>query len=126
MGKQSERINLKHHLQKTDEFFTARMKETVTPCPAKSLGEYMEHDQVEEFCSAHSSGLVLAGFGVQIPEGDHAVFTFQDISFSDHAPVEVSAKVYDGLVSVSDGPAVDNPQPGTVIGHPQSLVNQCL
>jgi len=47
----------------------------------------MEHEQVEKMFSSDGPGSVLAGFGMEIPEGDHAVFALEDILFPDDAPV---------------------------------------
>ncbi|MCF8049788.1 MAG: hypothetical protein K9L59_01020, partial [Desulfobacterales bacterium] len=35
-----------HQLKETDEFFAACMEETIRPCPAKSSGQHMKHEQV--------------------------------------------------------------------------------
>ena len=69
-------------MQKPNKLFTARVEETVTTYPSKSLGKYVKHKQVEEPFSANSPGSVLSGLGVKIPEGDHAVFAVQDILFN--------------------------------------------
>ena len=113
-------------MQELNELFTAGVEEAVTPSSAEPLGQYMQHKQVEELFTAHGSGSVLSGLGVKVSEGDPAVLAAQDILFPDDTPVEVSAKIDDGLVAVTDTLAVDNPFPGVVFWHPQPLVNQIL
>ena len=78
------------------------MQETVTACPAKALGQNVQHERVEEFFSTHLPCPVLTGFGVKIPEGNHAVFALQDILFLDYAPVEILAEIDDRLVAVTN------------------------
>ena len=53
----------------------------------------MEHEQAEKMFSSDGPGSVLAGFGMEISEGDHAVFALEDVLFSNDAPVQVSAKI---------------------------------
>jgi hypothetical protein len=84
----------------------------------------MQHKQVEELFTAHGSGSYLSGFGVNVSEGDPAVLAAQDILFSDHTPVEVSAKIDDGLIAATDMLAINNPFPGAFFGHLQPLVNR--
>ena len=124
--KHCERVDPEHQLQKSNELFTARVEEAVTPCSLKPLGQHVEHKQVEELLSVHSSGSVLPGLGMKVPKGDPAVFAAQDILFPDDTSVEVPAKIDDCLVAVTDPLAVDHPFPGAVFGHPQPLVNQSL
>ena len=69
----------------------------------------MQHKQVEELFTAHGPGSVLSCFGVKVPEGDAAVLAAQDILFPDDPPVEVSAKIDDGLIAVADTLAINNP-----------------
>ena len=121
-----ERVDPKHQLQKPNKLFTARVEKAVTPCPSKPLWQYVQHKQVEELFSAHGSGSVLPGLGVKVPEGNPAVFAAQDILFPDDTAVEVSAKIDDCLVAVTDTLAVNNPFPGAIFGYPQPLVNQSL
>ena len=63
---------------------------------------------------------------MEIPEGDHAVFAVKDVLFPNDAPVEVSAKISDCLVAVSDVFAVNNPLFRTIFGHAQTVVNKGL
>ena len=86
-GEQAEGINPEHHLQKADEFFAAGVQKSITPGSAKSLWQNMEHEQVEKIFSGDGPGSLLAGFGMEIPEGDHAVFALEDILFPNDAPV---------------------------------------
>ncbi len=105
-------------MQEPNELFTAGVEEAVTPSSAEPLGQYVQHKQVEELFSAHGSGSVLSGLGVKVPEGDHAVIAVQDILFPDDTPVEVSAKIDNSLVAVTDSLAVDHPFPGAIFWHP--------
>jgi hypothetical protein len=86
----------------------------------------MEHEQVEKMFSSDGPGSVLAGFGMEIPEGDHAVFALEDILFPDDAPVQVSAKINDCLVAVAGVFAVNNPLFRTIFGYSQAIVNNGL
>ena len=124
--KDTERINSEHPLQKTDELFAAWMEKTVTSGSAKALWQNVEHDQIEKIFPGDGPGPVLAGFGMEIPEGDHAVFALQDILFPDNAPVQISAKINDCLIAVADVFAVNNPLFRTIFGHPQVIVNNGL
>lgn len=121
-----ERVDPKHELQNPNELFTAGVEKAITPCSAKAFWQHMQHKQVEELFTAHGPGSYLPGFGVKVPEGDPAVLAAQDILFPDDTPVEVSAKIDDGLIAVTDTFAINNPFPGGFWGHLQSLVNQSL
>ena len=98
------------------------MEKAVTPGSAKALWQHMEHKQTEEMFSGEGPGSVLAGFGMEISEGDHAVFALEDILFPDGAPVQVSAKINDCLVAVAGVFAVNNPLFRTIFGHAQTVV----
>ena len=102
------------------------MEKAVTPGSAKALWQDMEHQEVEKIFAGDGPGSVLAGFGMEIPEGDHAVFAVKDVLFPNDAPVEVSAKISDCLVAVSDVFAVNNPLFRTIFGHAQTVVNKGL
>jgi hypothetical protein len=52
------------------------MEKAVTPGSAKALWQHMEHQQIQEIFPGDCSGLILFGFGMEIFEGDHAVFAF--------------------------------------------------
>jgi len=117
---------VKHQLQKVNELFTARVEKAVTACSAKTLGQHVEHKQIEELNAANGPGSVLPILGVTVPKGDHAVFAAQDILFPDAPPVEVSTKIDDCFFPVADLFAVDNPFAGAISRHPHSLVNQNL
>lgn len=95
-------IDAKNQLQKPDEFLATRMKKAVISGSAKSLWKDMEHQQVEKIFAGNCSGLIFSGFGIEIPECNHAVFAFQDILFLYDAPVEISARIYQCLVSLAD------------------------
>ena len=126
MGEQAEGINPEHHLQKADEFFAAGVQKSIRPGSAKSLWQNMEHEQVEKIFSSDGPGSVMAGFGMEIPDGDHAVFALKDVLFPNDAPVQVSAKTNDCLVAVADVFAVNNPLFRTISGYPQAIVNKGL
>ncbi len=102
------------------------MEETVTPGSAKALWQHIEHEQIEKIFPGDGPGSVLAGFGMEIPEGAPAVFAVQDILFPDDAPVQISAKINDSLVAVADIFAVNNPLFRTIFRHPQIIVNNGL
>jgi len=69
------------------------MEKAVTPGPAKTFWQDMEHEQIKKIFSGDCSGLILFGFGIEIPEGDHAVFGFDYVFFLDNAFVKISAKI---------------------------------
>jgi hypothetical protein len=46
--------------------------------------------------------LMFFRLGIEIPEGDHAVFVFQDILFLNHPFVEISAQVDQRFVAPAD------------------------
>jgi len=102
------------------------MEKTVTPGPAKALWQHMEHEQIEKIFPGDGPASVLPGFGMEIPEGDYAVFALQDILFPDDAPVQISAKINDCLVAVADVFAVNNPLFRAIFGHAQTVVNNEL
>jgi len=77
--KHLEWADSKNQLQKSDEFFTARMKKAVISGSAKSFRKDMEHQQIEKIFAGNCPGLILSGFGMQVPECNHTVFVFQDI-----------------------------------------------
>jgi len=126
LGEQAEGINPEHHLQKADEFFAAGVQKSITPGSAKSLWQNMEHEQVEKIFSSDGPGFVMAGFGMEIPDGDHAVFALKDVLFPNDTPIQVSAKINDCLVTVADVFAVNNPLFRTISGYPQAIVNKGL
>lgn len=86
----------------------------------------MEHEQIEKIFPGDGPASVLPGFGMEIPEGDYAVFALQDILFPDDAPVQISAKINDCLVAVADVFAVNNPLFRAIFGHAQTVVNNEL
>jgi len=86
----------------------------------------MEHEQIEKIFPCDRPASVLPGFGMEIPEGDHAVFALQDILFPDDAPVQISAKINDCLVAVADLFAVNNPLFRAIFGYAQTVVNNEL
>ena len=49
----------------------------------------MEHEQIEKIFPGDGPTSVLPGFGMEILEGDHAVFALQDIQFPNDAPVQI-------------------------------------
>ena len=124
--KHGERVDPKHELQKPNELFTAGVEKAIAACSPKAFWQYMEHKQVEELFTAHGAGFYLPGFGVKVPEGDPVVLAGQDILFPDNTPVEVSAKIDDGLIAVTDTLTINNPFKGGFFGHSQPLVNQSL
>ncbi len=126
MGEQTEGIDSENHLQKTDKLFAAWMEKTITSGSTKALWQHMEHEQIEKIFSGDAPGSVLAGFGMEIPEGDHAVFALEDILFPDDAPVQISAKINDCLIAVADVFAVNNPLFRAIFGHAQIVVNNGL
>ncbi|MFO7761875.1 MAG: hypothetical protein R6V20_09730 [Desulfobia sp.] len=60
------------------------------------IGQYMEHEQVEEIFPRNGPGPVLPGFGMEIPEGDHTVFTAEDVLLRTVSG-DLQALVGDGL-----------------------------
>ena len=70
------------------------MQEAIISSPSKSFWEYVEHEQVEEIFTSDGSGSIFSSFGMQVPESNHAIFTFKDVFFLYDAPVEISAKIY--------------------------------
>ncbi len=63
---------------------------------------------------------------MKISEGDHPVFTLQDILFPNDAPVQISTKINDCLIAVADVFAVNNPLFRIIFGHSQVIVNNGL
>ena len=102
------------------------MKKPVRPGPAKALRQHMEHEQIEKIFSGDGPASILPGFGMEIPEGDHAVFALQDILFPDDAPVEISAKINECLIAVADVFAINDPLFRAISGHAQTVVNNGL
>ena len=102
------------------------MEKTVTPGPAETLRQHMEHEQIEKIFPGDGPASILPGFGMEIPEGDHAVFALQNILFPDDAPVEISTKINDCLVAVADVFAVNDPLFRAILGHAQTVVNNGL
>ena len=102
------------------------MEKTIAPGPAKALWQHMEHEQIEKIFSGDSPCSVLLSFGMEIPEGDHSVFTLQDILLPDNTSVKIPAKIDNGLVSVADVLAVNDPFFRTVSGYPQAFVDNGL
>ena len=86
----------------------------------------MEHEEVEEIFSGDGSGAVLPCFGMEIPEGDTTVFTLQDILFPDDTPVEISAKIDQGLVAATHILAVNNPLFRTILRYLHVIGNKGL
>ncbi len=76
-----------NQLQETDELFAACMEETIRPCPSKSSGQHMEHEQVEEVGTFDGSDPVFSAFGMAVAEGDHAIPALQNVLLPDDAPV---------------------------------------
>jgi len=102
------------------------MEKAVASGPAKPFGQHMEHEQVKEIFSRNGPGPVLSGLGMKVPEGDHAVFTAEDVLFPDDASVEISAKVNDGLVAVADVFTVNDPLLRAIPGYLQAVVDKSL
>lgn len=102
------------------------MEKTVTPGSAKTLRQHMEHEQIDKIFPGDGPASILSGFGMEIPEGDHAVCALQDILFPDDAPVEISAKINDCLVAVADVFAVNDPLFRAISGHAQTVLNNGL
>jgi len=73
-GQHPKRIDSKYQLQKTDKLLAAWVEKTVTSDFAKAFRQYMQHEQVEKIFFSDSSGPVLVGFGMKIPEGNVAIF----------------------------------------------------
>ena len=86
----------------------------------------MEHEQIEKIFPGDGPASVLPGLGMEIPEGDHAVFALQDILFPDDTPVQISAKINDCLVAIANVFAVNNPLFWAIFGHAQIVVNNRL
>ena len=118
--------NPEHHLQKPDELFAARMEKAVASGSAKSFRQDMEHEQVEKFFASDAPGSVFSRFCVEVAEGNHAVFTAQDILFPENTPVQVFAEVDNGFVPSADVLAVYHPLRRAVFGYAQALVNKGL
>ena len=84
----------------------------------------MEHEQIEKIFSGDGPASILPGFGMEIPEGDHAVFALKNILFPDDAPVEISAKINECLIAVADVFAINDPLSRAISGHTQTLVDK--
>jgi hypothetical protein len=124
VGKHAEWIDPQHHLKEFNEFLAAGMKEPVTPCPAKTLWQNMEHEQVKELFPAHGPDLVLFGLGRLVTKGHPTVFTSQDVLFLDDSPVEIPPEIDDGLVAVADVFAMNDPLFGAIPGNFQAVIDQ--
>lgn len=85
------------------------VKKAVTPGPAKAFWQYMEHEQVEEVFPGDRFCPILPCLGMEIPVGDFAVCTLEDILFADNTSVKIPAKIDDSFVSAADILAVNNP-----------------
>ena len=52
------------------------MEKAVTSGFSEAFWQNMEHQQVKKIFTGDCFGLILFGFGLDIPERDHAVFAF--------------------------------------------------
>lgn len=84
---------MQNQLQQLDQFFAARMDEAVASGFTETFRQNMEHQQVKKVFPWHSSGSILVGFGVKIPEGDLAVLAGQNVFFLDDPFVKIFAKI---------------------------------
>lgn len=84
----------------------------------KTLGLYVEHEQAKEILTCYDPCPVLPWFGMEIPEGNHAVFALEDIIFPDNTPVQVFAEIDDYLVAVAHFFAINNALAGVVVRGP--------
>jgi len=100
------------------------MKEPITPYPAKTFGQDMEHEQIKELFSTLCPGLVFSRLGVKVAEGHHAVFASQNVLFLNDTPVEIPPKIDDGFVAVADVFAIDDPFFGAISRKRQTLIEQ--
>ena len=123
-GKHADWVDPQYDLKKFNELFAAWVKESVRPYPAKSLWQYMEHEQVKKFLSAHGFGFVCFRFGGPVAKGHLAVFTSQDVLFPNNSPIEIIPKIYDGLVAVANVFTMSYPFFGAISGYFQALINQ--
>jgi len=69
----------------------------------------MEHEQVKEVFLVDRFCPILCCLGMEVPVGDFAVCTLEDILFADNTSLKVSAKIDDSLISAADILAVNNP-----------------
>ena len=120
------RCDPQYQLHQADQVFAASMEKTIGPCPSKSLGQHMEHEQVEKILGLDGFGSVFFTFGMAITEGDHAVLALQNILLADDAPVQVAAQIDKGLVAVARVLAVNHPLCGAIMGDRQLVFNQGL
>jgi hypothetical protein len=86
----------------------------------------MEHEQIEEIFSGDGFGSVFPCFGMEIPEGDIAVLAFKNILFPDDTPVQIPAKIDQGLFAGTHVLAVNDPLFGGILGHVQAVLNNGL
>ena len=108
-------------MQQLDQFFAARVEKAVASGPAEALRQHMEHQQVKKIFAGDRSGLILFRLGIEISEGDHAVFVFQDILFLNHPLVEIPAQIDQRLVAPADVLAIHHPFAGSVCRYRQSM-----
>ena len=79
--------DLENHLYQEEQFLGITVKKAVIPYPAKSPGQHMTQNQVQEIFTFKGSTAHLLGFAVNIPEGNLAILVSNDIAFADYSPV---------------------------------------
>jgi len=85
------------------------VQKAVIPGPAKALGQHMAHQQSKKLLAGNCFGAVLFCFSMEISVGDSGIGIVEDILFSDHPSVQISAQIDERLFTGADMFAINNP-----------------
>ena len=69
------------------------MKEAKVASATEPFGQHMLEKQPEEFGAGFGSILHAFGFAVLITEGDHSIFTGDDVFLLNHAAIKVTPEI---------------------------------
>ena len=82
--------HLQHELDQSQQALGVAVQKAVVANPAKALGQDVLKDPPQEVLAGQRSVAGLAGCGLGVAEGHLAVAVGHEVTFADHAPVEVA------------------------------------
>lgn len=114
-------------MQQGDQALLVRMQEAVVPRPPEALGQDVLQQQVEELGTGQRADLALPALAVAVAEADLAaavVIASEEVGLADHAAIEVTTQINEGLLAVADTLAVDHPFPRQRLGRMEASLRE--
>jgi len=91
----------------------------------EALGQDVLQDQPQEGCAAYRAHRHLPGLAVAVAKADLILVTGQDVLLLNDAPIEIATEIDQGLFTVADAFAIDDPFLRVTGGQFQAFPAEC-